>query len=321
MLFVVDARAGATALDHDLAGRCCAVAASSFLLLVANKLDSREHVKARAARALRVGSWARPLPRSRPSTAGAWRRTAPAVDGARSSGDRQTATRRPRTTRQRAIARRGPRRPRPNVGKSSILNRLVGEERVLVSERARARPGTAVDTLLEIGRAALPADRHGRASAAPAACVPGRRTRRRYSGPADNIEQLRRGCAQCHRCHRAELAAQDVTHRRLRSSRPIARWWSRSTSGISSSSSASNPSRIVAGPGCGTPAALRQPDVPLVLRQRADRPARDEGCWSWPSRFTERRDHRRVPTVGTEPLAAGARRRGGLRGHRCPAVR
>ncbi len=141
LLFVVDARAGLTAVDRDVAQRLRGRGLP--VLAVANKIDtakqeplatelyelglgdpvavSAEHGRGIDDLLARIESVLAERPASGPP--------------AESVGARPLSV---------AIV------GRPNVGKSSLLNRLVGEERVLVSEL----PGTtrdAIDTLLTIG--------------------------------------------------------------------------------------------------------------------------------------------------------------------------
>jgi GTP-binding protein len=136
VLFVVDARAGATALDLDLAQmlrrRGCR------LMLVANKVDGDEAVtRITELHALGLGP---PLAISAEHGRG----VDALVEALESLLPEHTAEDAAETRLNVAIV------GRPNVGKSSVVNRLLGEERVVVSEH----PGTtrdAVDTLLEIG--------------------------------------------------------------------------------------------------------------------------------------------------------------------------
>jgi GTP-binding protein len=136
VLFLVDARAGATGLDEELAGmllrRGCRV------LLVANKVDS-PRTDTRVAELHRLGCGV-PLEISAEHGDGVAELVDALVESLPESGPEAASDR------CLGVAIVG----RPNVGKSSLVNRLLGEERVLVSEQ----PGTtrdAVDTLLEIG--------------------------------------------------------------------------------------------------------------------------------------------------------------------------
>ena len=136
ILFVVDARAGATALDQELA--------TIFLrrglrpLLVGNKVDSAS-TRTRVAELHTLGL-GEPIEVSAEHGTG--------VDDLLEALNERL----PETV---EVEQQEPRLSvaivgRPHVGKSSIFNRLLGEERVLVSER----PGTtrdAIDTLLNVG--------------------------------------------------------------------------------------------------------------------------------------------------------------------------
>ncbi|MET8140300.1 ribosome biogenesis GTPase Der [Sphaerisporangium sp. NPDC005288] len=138
ILFVVDATVGVTDADETVA----AVLRRSGkpLVLAANKVDDqRMELEATALWSLGLGE---PQPVS-------------ALHG-RSSGDLLDVLLQimPEAPPQRFGAERGPRRValvgKPNVGKSSLLNKLAGEERVLVDPMA----GTTrdpVDELVELG--------------------------------------------------------------------------------------------------------------------------------------------------------------------------
>ncbi len=138
ILFVVDARAGASSLDRELASMLRR--RGQPLLLVANKVDG-ESVEPRVHELYEL-ALGEPL-----AVSGEHGRGIVELIEAIENFMEQTQVASSTTDesdRPMNVAIVG----RPNVGKSSILNRLVGEERVLVSEI----PGTtrdSIDTLLE----------------------------------------------------------------------------------------------------------------------------------------------------------------------------
>lgn len=139
VLFVVDVRAGPTALERDLVGRLRRRGVP--LLLVANKADDdRTEVQSHELHGLGAGA---PLAVSAEHGRG--------VDELLEAICAELAARGPQESLESddedwlSVTFVG----RPNVGKSSIFNRLAGEERAVVSDV----PGTtrdAVDTLLRI---------------------------------------------------------------------------------------------------------------------------------------------------------------------------
>ncbi|RCG33081.1 ribosome biogenesis GTPase Der [Sphaerisporangium album] len=138
ILFVVDATVGVTDADEAVSG--VLRRSGKPIVLAANKVDDqRQELEASALWSLGLGE---PQPVS-------------ALHG-RSSGDLLDVLLdvMPEAPPQRFGAERGPRRValvgKPNVGKSSLLNKLAGEERVLVDPMA----GTTrdpVDELIELG--------------------------------------------------------------------------------------------------------------------------------------------------------------------------
>jgi GTP-binding protein len=138
VLFVVDARAGLTALDRELAEMLRR--RGGPLLLVANKIDG-EHVEPAALACHELGL-GQPHSVSAEHSRG--------IDELIESIDRLLGPGEPGEVAPREDELRVAIVGRPNVGKSSIFNRLVGEERAVVSDI----PGTtrdAVDTSLELG--------------------------------------------------------------------------------------------------------------------------------------------------------------------------
>jgi len=140
VLLVVDARAGATAVDHELAGWLRR--RGQPILLVANKVD----VPARMPLVLELHELGlgEPLPVSAEHGLGIdelldaiAERLGPDAGGAPAET--------PAPAEEIRVAIVG----RPNVGKSSLLNRLLGEERVMVSEVA-GTTRDSVDTRLVV---------------------------------------------------------------------------------------------------------------------------------------------------------------------------
>ena len=135
MLFVVDARAGITPGDEDLAQTLRA--AKKPVLVLANKIDDpRQDPLSAEFHRLGLGEPVAALGAPRPRHRRPARRDRRA--GCRARGRRRWATRRS-GSRSSGV---------PNVGKSSLLNALVGRERVIVSDV----PGTTrdtIDTILE----------------------------------------------------------------------------------------------------------------------------------------------------------------------------
>ena len=137
LVWVVDVRAGTTPLDEELARLLRGT--GKPVLIAANKADA-VRLEAEAGEFYQFG-FAEVVPVSAEHGDGVGELLDVLVthfDEAASTTDEQSA---PREIRLAIVGR-------PNVGKSSLLNRLLGEERVIVSPV----PGTtrdAVDTLLE----------------------------------------------------------------------------------------------------------------------------------------------------------------------------
>jgi len=192
VLFVVDARAGLTALDHELATMLRR--RGGPLILVANKVEGV--AVAEAVPSLHELGLGTPYPVSAEHGIGIDELVAvvaealgPVAQVEEPDGEKETRV---------AIV------GRPNVGKSSIFNRLVGEDRVLVSDL----PGTtrdAVDTAIE------------------AAFGPGRTASRPCVPEAASIAAT----WPCWCSTRARHWPRRTRISQATSSRPIAPWWSR----------------------------------------------------------------------------------------------
>jgi GTPase len=175
ILFVVDARAGLTAADRDVASRLRRT--SLPVIVVANKIDVPA-LESLTAELHELG-FGEPVPVSAEHGLG--------IDGLLDAVERALRAGRDAGTGDEEGGEEAAASPlvrvsiigRPNVGKSSILNRLLGEERALVSEI----PGTtrdAVDTLLEReGRRYLLVD------------TAGLRRRGKVRAAADSLSEMR----------------------------------------------------------------------------------------------------------------------------------
>ena len=134
VLFVVDARAGVTALDAEIAR--VLRRSERPVVVVANKVDTGG-LESAVADLYRLG-FGDPAPVSAEHGRG----VAEMLEVVRARAPRDEAPRGPRGAVQLAVI------GRPNVGKSSLVNAMVGSERVLVHET----PGTtrdSVDTAFE----------------------------------------------------------------------------------------------------------------------------------------------------------------------------
>ena len=273
VLFVVDARAGSRPGDEELAA--ILRASGKSVIVLANKIDDpRRDLDAVEFHRLGLGD---PF-RSRAST-----------DTERATSSTTSSTGCPAGTRPSIgdeairVAILG----RPNVGKSSLLNALVGAERVIVSEV----PGTTrdtIDTVLARGRDDVRARRHGRPAAqAPAtaghrvllgaAGARGRRSGRRGARPRRRL----RGRSS------SRTSRSPTSH-----ARPVARRSSSSPSGTSPRST----SRRCAGSSTGASASGRP-------RSRSPRPpdADSAGCSTTSKRSSPSTWH------GSRPLRSTVR--------------
>jgi GTP-binding protein len=136
VLFVVDARAGVTGLDAEIAR--VLRRSDRPVVLVANKVDAGG-LESAVAELYRLG-FGEPLPVSAEHGRG----VAEMLEVVRAHTPQESASPVPRGAVHLAVI------GRPNVGKSSLVNAMIGAERVLVD----AAPGTtrdAVDTAFEHG--------------------------------------------------------------------------------------------------------------------------------------------------------------------------
>jgi GTP-binding protein len=139
LIWVVDARKGITQLDEELAGLLRAT--GKVVLVAANKVDAAS-LESESGEFYRFG-FENVFPVSAEQGIG----VGELLDGviALLSGDTdQNPDEEPDSTRELRLAIVG----RPNVGKSSLLNRLLGEDRVIVSPVA-GTTRDAIDTVLE----------------------------------------------------------------------------------------------------------------------------------------------------------------------------
>jgi len=140
LLWVVDARAGATPLDEELARLLRST--GKTVLVAANKVDAAK-LEALAGEFHRFG-FDDVLPISAENSDGVAELLDALIErlpSQESPGGEEDEEGRAREVRLAIVGR-------PNVGKSSLLNRLIGEERVIVSPVA-GTTRDAVDTVLE----------------------------------------------------------------------------------------------------------------------------------------------------------------------------
>jgi GTP-binding protein len=140
LLWIVDARKGVTPLDEELAKLLRST--GKRVLVVANKADA-EKLAMQATEFYRFG-FDEVFPVSAEQGIGVGELLDALVKNLNGSQGKEHADVAPEAQRELRLAIVG----RPNVGKSSLLNRLLGEERMIVSPVA-GTTRDAIDTLLE----------------------------------------------------------------------------------------------------------------------------------------------------------------------------
>jgi GTP-binding protein len=140
LLWIVDARKGVTPLDEELAKLLRST--GKRVLVVANKADAAR-LAMQATEFYRFG-FDEVFPISAEQGIGVGELLDAVVKSLNGSNDKEHADVAPEEQRELRLAIVG----RPNVGKSSLLNRLLGEERMIVSPMA-GTTRDAIDTLLE----------------------------------------------------------------------------------------------------------------------------------------------------------------------------
>src|SRR5690349_14923668 len=138
LIWVVDARAGITQLDEELAALLRST--GKHVLVAANKTDSSS-LESESTEFYRFG-FNDVFPISAEQGIG----IGELLDSAVELIDQEVPEEEPAEARELRLAIVG----RPNVGKSSLLNRLLGEDRVIVSPVA-GTTRDAIDTVLQTG--------------------------------------------------------------------------------------------------------------------------------------------------------------------------
>lgn len=190
ILFVVDARAGVTAVDRDVAGHLRRKAVP--VLVVANKVDSeRQEAAVLELHELGLGD---PIPVSAEHGLGIdalLESIEEVIVGSASPGPPE-ANAVVDSPEDRDADDDGPVRialvGRPNVGKSSILNRLFGSERVVVSDVAGTTRDSVDTELRRDGRRYLLVDTAGIR----------KRGKTRLAAEATSVLMARRSIERCH---------------------------------------------------------------------------------------------------------------------------
>lgn len=137
LIWVVDTRTGVTQLDEELARLLRAT--GKHVLVAANKTDS-SHLENESADFYRFG-FENVFPVSAEQGIGVGELLDGVIELIRADGAHEDEVEEPRELRLAIVGR-------PNVGKSSLLNRILGEDRVIVSPVA-GTTRDAIDTVLQ----------------------------------------------------------------------------------------------------------------------------------------------------------------------------